>query len=121
MSLEDELGALDLRYADMLRRAQLSPEGLSLDNTDDSEFEVRNDCQLQAWSRTKLDMMTSSDWQCWVICCHHQPCAAHEPLPQYPSRTKCQQQLHSRVDCTLEHLAQVDRVRCTCGHSLEDL
>lgn len=40
MSLEDELGALDLRYADMLRRAQLSPEGLSLDSADDSEFEV---------------------------------------------------------------------------------
>ena len=48
MSLEDELGALDLRYADMLRRAQLSPEGLSLDGTDDSEFEVRNDFKLQA-------------------------------------------------------------------------
>lgn len=44
MSLEDELGALDLRYADMLRRAQLGPEGLSLDSADDSEFEVCTGC-----------------------------------------------------------------------------
>ncbi len=41
MSLEDELGSLDLRYADLLRRAQLGPDGPSLDSADDSEFEVR--------------------------------------------------------------------------------
>ncbi|KAK9868124.1 hypothetical protein WJX84_007286 [Apatococcus fuscideae] len=40
MSLEDELGALDLRYADLLRRAQLGLDGASLDSADDSEFEL---------------------------------------------------------------------------------
>ena len=47
MSLEDELGALDLRYADLLRRAQLGLDGASLDSADDSEFEVSQ--SLLAW------------------------------------------------------------------------
>ena len=42
MSLEDELGVLDLRYANLLRQAQTGPNGLSLDSADDSDFEVSN-------------------------------------------------------------------------------
>ncbi|KAK9836747.1 hypothetical protein WJX74_007395 [Apatococcus lobatus] len=56
MSLEDELGALDLQYADMLRRAQLSPEGLCLDSADDFEFEAHQEEVARATAQI-LDAM----------------------------------------------------------------